>query len=563
MRKILNLFKSFIIFNLKIVYTIIFLIIFGILIFSSLTSKAEVNYSKYDSVLVQLNDIKEDKIDNLAFLTEDDNTYTDILEKFKYLISNKNFKNIILDMDNISLTATQTEEVLQLLDILKKDGRKIIAYGSYFDNSTYKLASIANKIYMPNSVSSNVLIRGYYSSQVYFKDLFDKYGIVVNSIHTGPNKSLGENYYKSSMSKEVKEQTERIYDTRMKDLAETIEKNRKIQNFLEKSYDGKYFMIDPYEAQDENLIDQTATYYKMIEIEKINVNSMISFLNLPNNTSNSSNNIAIIPLEGEINSNTEDVKNYINEALIEDKINRALSLPNLKAIVLRINSPGGDALQSKLIYEYIKNISKKNKIPVYVSMADVAASGGYYISRSADKVYANKATLTGSVGVVSLIPSISETYKKFNLNNSEISKGKYAGLFNLSYKLNEEDKKLLENSINKTYKEFLSVMPESIDKNDYDKIALGRVWLGSEAKDLKLIDEIGSLYDVINNISKDNNIKDYKLVQINSRKDINSYFSKFKRFLKDDFKIDIKLDFIKVNAQKPLYYIQNIDKIEF
>ena len=223
--------------------------------------------------------------------------------------------------------------------------------------------------------------------------------------------------------------------------------------------------------------------------------------------------IAVIYAEGTINY-FEDSKK-INEIITPEKIQKELAIAeksdDIKGVVIRVNSPGGSALASDIIYNSIKNLTK----PVYISMGGVAASGGYYISAAGDKIYADKETLTGSIGVITMIPNISELLKKAEINYSVISKGKYSDMGSLVRDLTEDEKDKIRASSLKVYEEFVDRVAEgrNMTREEVLKSAEGRVWLGEEAKKIGLVDEIGGIEKAVGDLALSLGLEDYKVVE--------------------------------------------------
>ena len=220
---------------------------------------------------------------------------------------------------------------------------------------------------------------------------------------------------------------------------------------------------------------------------------------------------------------------------------------------MRVNSPGGSALASAIINNKIKEVNKVK--PVYVSIGGVAASGGYYISADAKKIFADRGSLTGSIGVVSLIPNIKELVGKIDINVEELKKGEYADIYSLTNEINKDKLDKIYASNLKVYDEFLNVVSEGRDLNrEYvHSIAQGKVWLGEEALELKLVDEIGGIEATINGLAKDLNITNYNVIEISESLDYNSILKKYLPLMKLSEKI--QSTFIEKELYfKSLYY---------
>lgn len=573
-KNILKYLLKFIYFNLKILYVILIIPIIVIICVSFSKDSSKISKS-YSYVTLSLNDISDDKYNNTGFFKDKTYTFSNVIEKVDKLRLNKNLKGIILNLDDLDITPSQTEELGKILDKYPMSKKKIYAYGSNINKNNYKLASYADEIVMPNTLNARLSINGYYANNLYFKDIFDKFGVNVQAIHVGTHKSYGENFYSNKMSSELKEDSTRILDNRLDKFISTVSKNRKIdENILSKNIlEGKYDLISPYTAKDYGLIDNIQDFDDFLDSIQSNDDNTISITDLlkEKSTYKSQNIIAILPLEGPISSGKNSINFSISEDSVRNKLDQISNNKNIKAVILRINSPGGDALEAEMIHKLITKFSKKYNIPIYASLSDVAASGGYYIATSAKKIYANDATITGSIGVVSLMPKFTDTLNKFSVNNEVISKGKFTGIFNPYYKLTDEDKNHILNTLNDVYAEFKHRVStaRNITDDKLEPIAGGRIWLGDEAKKLGLVDGIASLDEVIDIVAKDCNLSEYSLLEVNSALDIDSISKYIQSYIFKNSAIQVydeaykKLLFLNENSCKALFFDDEMSKIEF
>jgi protease IV len=265
----------------------------------------------------------------------------------------------------------------------------------------------------------------------------------------------------------------------------------------------KFNMIDEkvYESQIKDIIGSE----RLIPIEKYQESIL-----------HSQNKIAIIYAEGNILLDGErgGIGNSITPGKINSEIDKALKNPNIKGIVLRLNSPGGSALASNLIHH---KLQEANKIkPIYVSIGGVAASGGYYMASAGQKIFADNESITGSIGVVSLIPNFNELMKKIDVNVESVKKGEYSDLFSLTKDFNEKDREKIYASSVKVYNEFLDVVAQgrNLNREYVHSIAQGKVWLGEEGKEIDLVDEIGGIENAISSLAKELKIDSYEVVEI-------------------------------------------------
>ncbi len=447
-----------------------------------------------------------------------------ILKNLEKAENDPRVEGLILKLDSVGLSRGQAEEFTAKIKEFKKSGKKIYAYAPSFTNQNYVIASAADKIIMPKTMGAMSEIKGYFMEVPYYKTLGDKIGVKMNVIHIGDYKSAGESYDRTEMSREHRENTERILNAVYENFVKTVSENRKIEkNVLnEKILDGRFVLADPETMLRNNLIDEM-DYYESFLVKngitnKINLEEYISKLAVDpkpkkDKSEKEKDKIAVIYAEGTINY-FEDSKK-INEIITPEKIQKELAIAeksdDIKGVVIRVNSPGGSALASDIIYNSIKNLTK----PVYISMGGVAASGGYYISAAGDKIYADKETLTGSIGVITMIPNVSEFLKKAEINYSVISKGKYSDMGSLVRDLTEDEKDKIRASSLKVYEEFVDRVAEgrNMTREEVLKSAEGRVWLGEEAKKIGLVDEIGGIEKAVGDLALSLGLEDYKVVE--------------------------------------------------
>ena len=447
-----------------------------------------------------------------------------ILKNLEKAENDPRVEGLILKLDSVGLSRGQAEEFTAKIKEFKKSGKKIYAYAPSFTNQNYVIASAADKIIMPKTMGAMSEIKGYFMEVPYYKTLGDKIGVKMNVIHIGDYKSAGESYDRTEMSREHRENTERILNAVYENFVKTVSENRKIEkNVLnEKILDGRFVLADPETMLRNNLIDEM-DYYESFLVKngitnKISLEEYISKLAVDpkpkkDKSEKEKDKIAVIYAEGTINY-FEDSKK-INEIITPEKIQKELAIAeksdDIKGVVIRVNSPGGSALASDIIYNSIKNLTK----PVYISMGGVAASGGYYISAAGDKIYADKETLTGSIGVITMIPNVSEFLKKAEINYSVISKGKYSDMGSLVRDLTEDEKDKIRASSLKVYEEFVDRVAEgrNMTREEVLKSAEGRVWLGEEAKKIGLVDEIGGIEKAVGDLALSLGLEDYKVVE--------------------------------------------------
>ena len=586
--KFLDFLKKFLIFSLKEIYSfflkmslfifVIFIIgISAIAIFSS-KDKNEKMKKSYEYILFNVSDVTEDKIVGSNFLSDEKLSYMDILNSLDDIKNNNQVKGVVIALDTINLSSAKIEELIKKFEELKANNKKIYAFGAYVTNANYKLASVADEVVMVPSASASLDLTGYHYSDLYYKGLFDKIGVNMEVVRIGSYKSYGEEYIGNDMTPELRSELTRILENRYNKFITDVAKNRKVdKNALNNDIvNGNITNLTPFLARDKGLVDkleQFSTFTERLNIREDNIADITDYYQKRvqyEKTGNSRNGtIAVIYAEGSILYDANGVtEGTITPDNILQKIEKATQTKNLKGIVLRVNSGGGSALASEVIYQELSKL----KIPVYVSMADTAASGGYYISTAGKKVFANSATITGSIGVVSMLPKLYNAQDKYGVRSNSISKGRYSDINDSFAPLSEESRAKISQSMEETYKEFKSRVSKNrkIDENTLENYAQGKIWLGDEAKDIKLVDGIASLDEVIKIMAKDLNLrKNYAVENIYLEEDFSQKLKSLSNMITAKFNLSAQLeksipqakkafneyDFAMQNQNKPLYYL--------
>ncbi|WP_294664429.1 signal peptide peptidase SppA [uncultured Fusobacterium sp.] len=601
--KFLNFLKKFILGTILFVIKEIFsffikaflflLVIFSIGAFFAKTTleKDKIIIEKGSYIEVDLSKEYKEKGKNLPeFLKGQETNFFSMLKTFDYIERDKDIKGVVLKLDNLSLSSAQIEELGKKLDSLKKSKKEVYSYMTMADNKNYSLAIKSDHIFMPPAMSAPVNITGYYGELMYYKLLADKLGIEFNVIHVGNYKAYGENLTKEHISKEYKENIERMYNKKYDNFVNNIATERKVNHdFInEKILNGDLMASEPNQMKKLNLIDEFMYYDhlkqvigdgKLVSFE--NYNSFLSKNNLLGlNGNKRKDKIAVIYAEGtmfmdstsggisgsitpnvlieeinKINNFTEEEKQGIDEVkqMINIFINNPLNDSSVKGIVLRINSPGGSALSANIISNKI--IEANGIKPIYISIGGVAASGGYYIAASGEKIYADKESLTGSIGVVSIIPNIKKMLGNVSINVDEVKKGEYSDIYSMVKDFDADKRDKLYASNLKVYNEFLDTVSfgRKLNRQHVERVAQGKVWLGEEALELGLIDEIGGLENTIKGLADDLKLRDYDTVEIINAPNYDSIIKKYVPAVKilekyDSFILDKELYF------KPIYY---------
>ena len=571
--KILHYLKRFILFVIKEVLSFfiklfLFLFIVGIIIsavIKNFEKKPTVAIKDKAYILINLADSYNERLLKSNLFEDDSISFYTLLQSVENASYDDRVEGIILKMNGDSLSYAQSEELAHELSMARAADKKIIAYFENVGRKNYYLASYANEIYMPSANSTNVNIYPYFREEFYIKKLADKFGVKFNIIHVGDYKSYMENLASSTMSKEAREDTVRILDKNYNNFLDIVSLNRKLnRDDLDKIIkDGDLVAASSVDLMNNKLIDKYAYWDNIISMvggkdKIITIQDYTKNYYKEENLESSNNVVYVIPLEGDIIESETEVfagEENINVAETLEKLNIAKENNKIKAVVLRINSPGGSALTSDIIAEKIKELASEK--PVYVSMSSVAASGGYYISANADKIFVDRNTITGSIGVVSILPDFSKLITDNGVNIEKISEGEYSDLYS-SDTFTEKKYNKIYNSNLKVYDDFLNVVSKArkIDKEKLKTIAEGRIWTGEEAVKIGLADEIGGLNETIYGIAEDNDMDEYSIVVAKDKFELGNIYKKYSRYIKMDTKDLIKEKIFKDYLyNKPVTYL--------
>ena len=445
-------------------------------------------------------------------------TFYEVIRSINQAADDNKINGIILELDSWKISGVHTKELSLALEKFKSTGKKIFAYSNGMDKASYLAAIYADEIVMPSSNSSSLMLAGYSISIPYYKDLGSKLGINVNVIHIGDFKGSGENFARNTMSDNFRASITDLLDARLELFVDDVVAKRGIDKntFTTQLLNGDLAFINPKEAVKFKLIDKTQSYDEFLSEKNITKKQLVQINDYPpkNNYTFSDSKIAVVFAEGSIamgNSGTEYMDNTIYPAKFSKIFDKIEKNKDIKALVLRVNSPGGSALASELILQKINKLKKK--IPVIVSMGPVAASGGYYISSFADKIFLDKYSITGSIGVVAIIPNFKELVDKIGVNYEKIEKGKYADLFNFTDSISQEEIALFRRVMTETYVEFKDRVSKgrNINDEDLEKIAQGKIWTGDQAVANGLADEIGGLEKAIEEAASIARISNYNV----------------------------------------------------
>ena len=461
------------------------------------------------------------EIQNFLGLDEDVIGLPNILSAIKSAEENTDIKGIRLRSDYINAGWPQTRSIRNALNNFKKTGKFIYAYGDFFTQKGYYLSSIADSIFL-NPVG-DLEFKGLASEVLYYKDFQDQYGFKMEVIRHGKYKSAVEPFLQNKMSDENKAQIISLLNDIWSVIKEEISISRNLsENAIDKLASNNNFSISQ-NALNAGLIDDLV--YEDVFDQKIKtrlgveLNDKLSKVNISQINSTSLNynskikdRIGVIFAEGPIlyGEGTEDI---VAQGVFVETIDDLANDDWIKAVVVRINSPGGSALTSELLWRSIEQL-KKSK-PVIVSIGNIAASGGYYIATGADYIFADPMSITGSIGVFATIPNVSDFLDNIGINAQTVQTHPNSLGYSPYQDINNEFKNRIKIGIENTYETFKKrvINGRSLDPNVVEKISQGRVWSGKQAYKLGLIDSLGDLQAAINFAAKKVSLDEYNVIE--------------------------------------------------
>ena len=494
-----------------IISSVVLFFISILVVFSMVSSsESETQVRKNSVMMLDLNGtLTERSQENpLDFLMKEDyKTYglDDILSSIRKAKENEDIKGIYIQATSLGAGFASLEEIRDALKDFKESGKFIVAYGDTYTQNLYYLSSVADKVLL--NPQGMLEWRGLAATPMFFKDLLEKIGVEMQIFKVGTYKSAVEPFISTEMSPANREQVNVYLSSIWGQITSSVAESRNLSvEALNKEADRMLMFYPAEESVKNGLVDtliyknDVRDYLKnMVGIDKddnmpvLGIQDMINVKkNVPRDKSG--NVIAVYYAYGEIDggSSASTDEGINSEKVIKD-LRKLKDDENVKAVVLRVNSPGGSAYGSEQIW-YAVNQLKKEK-PVIVSMGDYAASGGYYIACNADTIVAEPTTLTGSIGIFGMMPNAKGLTEKLGVNFDVVKTNPYADFGNLTRPMNDGEKGLMQMYVNKGYELFLTRCSDGrgISMEELDKIAQGRVWTGSTAKELGLVDELGGL----------------------------------------------------------------------
>ena len=484
----------------------------------------------------------------------------EILHAIAVAKNDEDIRGISLNTGFLMAGMAQTQELRKALQDFKDAGKFVYSYADYYTQKDYYLASIADKVYLHPQGAMD--FKGLSTEVLYFKELQEKSGVKMEVVRHGKYKSAVEPFLSDSMSDENRQQIKELITSLWNVVIGDIEASRnldvadlntiadtlgaRLPEYAAKSglIDGVLY-FDEYEAQLKNKLSldesdevkyvRLPDYVKIAKRKKLNTGK---------------DRIALIYAQGEILYGEGD-KDYMGQGIITRALKKARENDRVKAVVLRVNSPGGNALTADIIWREVE-LTKQEK-PVVVSFGDVAASGGYYIGVAGDHIVAEPTTITGSIGVFGTIPNINELADEIGINAEQVGTNANSVDYSLFEPMSDGFRKVIEESIEETYQTFLKRVADGrgMPEATVDSLAQGRVWSGVDALRLGLVDDLGGLDVAIEKAAELAEIENYSLIKYPR------YKSDFERLMSDlnGIKADLGRSMLKEEIGDEAYQI--------
>ncbi|MCB0519928.1 MAG: signal peptide peptidase SppA [Lewinellaceae bacterium] len=449
----------------------------------------------------------------------------DIEEAIDHAASDEKIKGIYLNLDEGGQSGiAKAASIRQALVKFKESGKFIVSYSKYYTQGAYYISSVADQLYV--NPLGGIDFHGFSAMIPFFKDMLDKVGVKMQVFYAGDFKSATEPYRLNEMSEQnrlqLREYLEPVFTNYLSEIGQSRNKSPQVLRALADSLkiqsaeDAVTYGLADKQGYVDDVIADLKERLAIDKEQKINLVSLDDYATSYSKKKDYSakNKIAVVYAEGSILANNGDKGTIVDDEYV--KILRKIRQDEkFKAIVLRVNSPGGSALASDNIWRELV-LAKEAGQKVVVSMGDYAASGGYYISCMADKIYAEPNTLTGSIGVFQMMPNASELFNdKLGIHWDSVKTTANSTGINPFFDLSPQEKTVLQASTNRIYETFLQKVAEgrNMTRDDVHKIAQGRIWTGTKAKELGLVDDIGSLDAAISEAAKLSGIESYRIAE--------------------------------------------------
>lgn len=513
--------------------------ILGIIVLIGIAASGETTTTVKDNsiLFLELKGILEERAEENPFasMLGDDfkiHGLDDIIATIKEAEKDKNIKGIYIQAGILEASTASLEEIRSALAEFKKSGKFIVAYGDQYSQGMYYVASIADKVIV--NPQGSIAWHGLASQPIFYKELLEKIGVEMQIFKVGTYKSAVEPFICTEMSDANREQVTIFINDIWNEITEAVSESRGISVEKLNEYADALMDLKPAEEYITTGLADTLLYKdgvidylkSLTGTDNKNKLNIVSLDDMNNNRkaknafiNTKEDKIAVFYAFGGIDDATS-ADEGINSEKTTKELRKLREDKSVKAVVLRVNSPGGSAYGSEQIWNEV--VKLKATKPVIVSMGDYAASGGYYISCAADYIVANPTTLTGSIGIFGMFPSAEKLLTdKLGLHFDMVKTNKLADMGNLSRKFNDGEKEILQKYINNGYALFLKRCADGrgMTTEAISKIAEGRVWTGNKAKEIGLIDELGNLDKAIEIAAQKANLTNYQIATYPEKKD--------------------------------------------
>lgn len=505
------------------------------------TADTETIVKKNSVMMLDLNGVlvertQESPLGILSQLFSDDsNTYglDDILSSIKKAKENENIKGIYLQASMLGTSYASLQEIRNALLDFKESGKFIIAYGDSYTQGLYYLSSVADKVLL--NPKGMIEWKGIASAPLFYKDLLQKIGVEMQIFKVGTYKSAVEPFISTEMSPANREQVTAFINSIWGQVTEGVSASRSLPVDSLNALADRMLMFYPAEESVQCGLADTLIYRNDVrnylkqwvdlkEDDRLPVLGLSDMINVKKNMpkDKSGNIVAVYYASGEItdySGSSTSEEGIVGTKVIRD-LRKLKDDEDVKAVVLRVNSPGGSAFTSEQIWHAVKEL--KTEKPVIVSMGDYAASGGYYISCVADTIVAEPTTLTGSIGIFGMVPNVKELSEKIGLTYDVVKTNKFSDFGNIMRPFNQDEKTLMQMMITQGYDTFVNRCAEGrhMSKEAIEKIAEGRVWTGEAAKELGLIDVLGGIDTALEIAVRKAGIEGYTVVFYPAKQDL-------------------------------------------
>lgn len=555
---------------------VIVLLLIGSLV-SSITSSTDVKVDVKPQTVLYMNlnyEIPERTSSNNLGLIFNGSSFSevdmagmnDIMNNIKAAATDPNISGIFMELSTIATSSANIEEIRNQLIEFKKSGKFILSYAEAYSQSAYYLASVSDKIYMlPDGI---IDIHGMASQPMFYKHLLEKLDIEMQIIRPENNKfkSAVEPYFLDKMSDANREQNTVLLTSIWNKICDDISKSRNISvETINQMADKLTLMFDTQAALDNNFIDGLKYKDEIIaelhqltntaDSKKINIVKNIQYAKVRPELYQGEDKIAIVYASGQIIDGEGD-ESTIGSVTLSEAIRQARNDKKVKAIVMRVNSPGGSAVASEVIRREVELAAKEK--PFIVSMGNYAASGGYWISSSSDYIFADPTTLTGSIGVFGTVPNLEGLMTdKIGLSFDVVKTNENSDFGSLVKPMTPYQLKMMQKHVTDTYDDFLTLVSteRNLRKTFVDSIAQGRVWSGVDAINIGLIDEFGGIEKAIAYAADKANLESYSIKEYPEQEDV--FESLFKTKTQEYYAKSL----MKKNLGETYQYLEAIETI--